>query len=397
MKSKTFYLNPLFDLHIGNYPVESVKFFAAELSVLFLFCCSNKDFLIIDTDITDSYLQILQNAGITLPKSIIRTTPSHLLNNSQGVAWGWSQQSTDRLTKAGAVCKNPDLEIVKQVNNRKFCNEIGIANTLGVPGSSFCSSMCDFERAINTLREEFPLVIKPVFGGSGFGLKVIKSKEETQGCFEHIETCILHGGFILEPWCERVYDLSTNLYLNSDGSIENVRHQRLFSNEYGSFFGIYIAPHDTLLEKWKDKLSETAILAANEIHKTGYFGPLGFDSFVYKNKDGKECIAPIIEINGRHVMSHISYAIRDQVAPGKHCFFRMISKKCCKLPDNYDLWNQTAVNLSNTLLVTPLRIRHSTDWIQPSRSAFFIYADSEEELFTADKKLRQSVKKWKRQ
>jgi hypothetical protein len=393
MNSKTFYLNPLFDLHIGNYSVDSVKFFAAEMSVLFLFCCTNKDTLIIDVDIPDSYLKMLQDARITLPKSIIRTTLSHVLNNSQGVAWGWSQQSIDRLTDAGIGCKHPDLEIIKQVNNRKFCNEIGIANSLGVPGSRFCISMCDFQNVISALNDKFPLVIKPAFGGSGFGLKVINSKEEIQRCLGHIENCILHGGFILEPWCERIYDLSTNLYLNSDESIDNVRHQRLFSNDYGSFFGIFIAPHDPLLEKWADKLVETALLTARGISNTGYFGPLGFDSFVYKDKDVKECLAPIIEINARHVMSHIAYAIRDQIAPGKYCFFRMISKKRCKLPDTYELWNKLSIDLTNTLLVTPIRIKHSTDWIQPSRSAFFIFADTEEELFEADRKLRLCVEK----
>jgi hypothetical protein len=393
MNSKTFYLNPLFDLHIGNYSVDSVKFFAAEMSVLFLFCCANKDSLIIDIDIPDSYLQTLQDAGITLPKSIIRTTLSHVLNNSQGVSWGWSQQSIDRLAGAGVACKHPDLEIIKQVNNRKFCNEIGIANSLGVPGSQFCVLMCDFQKVISVLSDKFPLVIKPAFGGSGFGLKVINSKEEIQGCLGHIENCILLGGFILEPWCDRIYDLSTNLYLNSDGSIDNVRHQRLFSNDYGSFFGIYIAPHDSMLKKWTDKLEKTAILTAREISKTGYFGPLGFDSFVYKGKDGQEYLAPIIEINARHVMSHIAYAIRNQIASEKYCFFRMISKKRCKLPDNYEIWNETSVNLKNSLLVTPLRIRHSTDWIQPSRSAFFLFADTEEELFEEDRKLRLCVEK----
>ena len=397
MNSKTFYLNPLFDLHIGDYPVDSVKQFAAEMSVLFLPCCTNADSLLTDIDIPDSYLSYIKDAGITLPKLIIRTKSSRLLSNSQGVAWGWSQQSIDRLTGAGAVCTPPPLETIKKINNRKFCNEIGIENDFGVPGSQFCMSMYDFQKAVDALQSEYPLVIKPAFGGSGFGIKVVNSIEEIQANHGHIENCIQHGGFTLEPWCKRIYDLSTNLYLNSDGRIENMRHQRLFSNDYGSFFGIYLSPHDSLLEKWTQRLSETAIRASEEISKTGYFGPLGFDSFVYKSKDSGESLAPVIEINGRHVMSHITYAIRDQIAPGKHCFFRMISKKKCNLPDNYDLWKKLTATLPNTLLMTPLRIRHLTDWIQPLKSGFFIFAETEKELFETDSKLRQIVEKKKKE
>jgi hypothetical protein len=93
-------------------------------------------------------------------------------------------------------------------------------------------------------------------------------------------------------------------------------------------------------------------------------------------------------------MSHIAYAVRNQIAIGKHCFLRMINKKRCKLPPTYDLWESICGNnLSNVLLLTPLQIRHSDQWIQPSKTVFFIYADTEKELFHTDGQLRDLLMK----
>lgn len=386
---KTYYLNALFDLQLGEYPIEKVKRSAAEMSTLFLPCCKEHDALIIDIDIDDSYLHYLEKAGIALPKQIINSNCVIQSEIPDGVAWGWSRQAINTLESCGAVCSTPDLGEVKKVNNRQFCYEIGQQYELGVPRSQFCKSTEGFQNAITNLQERFPLVIKPAFGGSGFGLRVINSHSEINKNFADIEFYFKHGGAVVEPWCQRMYDLSTNLYLHPDGKIETIRHQRLFSNEFGSFFGIYIAPTDLLLDKWKTKLEAAAINATSEIGKSGYFGPIGFDSFVYRDKNNCEFLAPIIEINGRHVMSHIAYAVREQIAPDKYCFLRMMSRKRCKLPASYaQLENQTIKNINNLILITPLRVRHSTEWIQPQKNVFFIYADSEEQLFDTDRKLR---------
>ncbi len=392
--SKIFYLDPLFDLQLCGYPIEKVKNSAAEMSILFLPCCSSRDSLIIDIDVQESYLSYLKSCGITLPETISRSVVQNIPAKKVGIPWGWSSQSIDKLNENGAVCDSPALDIVKKINNRQFCNEIGIKYNLGVPGSQFCTTMNDVQKAAQSLHGKFPLVIKPAFGGSGFGLRIINALSEVSSQSVHIEYCLSHGGVVVEPWCQRLYELSTNLYLGKNGKLTYMRHQRLFSNEYGSFFGIYVAPHDPYLEKWKDNLENSALSAVEEIKKTGYYGPVGFDSFVYKTSDGSEHLASIIEINGRHVMSHIAYAVRDQIAIGKHCFLRMINKKRCKLPSSYEsLESHCGKNLLNVLIVTPLRIRHLDQWIQPSKNVFFIYADTEKELFNTDKQLRDLLTK----
>jgi hypothetical protein len=387
--AKTYYLNALFDLQLGDYPVNAVTRSAAEMSILFLFCCKTTDRLVIDIDIDDSYYSYLDKVGVSLPGLITRNLRSDIQSHSDGVAWGWTKAAVSRLEANGVICKFPDLEVVKKINNRKFCNEIAKNLSLGVPQSYFCLSLDDFYKSINKLKNNYPLVIKPAFGGSGFGLRVINSEDEVASCGIYVESFFNHGGAVIEPWCKRLYDLSTNLNITSDGKIDTIRHQRLFSNAYGSFFGIYIAPSDPYLDTWQEKLEETACRAATQVRNTGYFGPVGFDSFVYKSKNDQEILAPVIEINGRHVMSHIAYAVRNQIAQNQYCFFRMVSKKRCKLPETYVKWEQIfAHNHKDVVLLTPLRVKHEKEWIQPNRNAFFIFASSEQELFDKDRQLR---------
>jgi len=390
---KTYYLDPLFDLFLGGYPFDKVRRSSSEMSVLFYACCSKSDTLILDCDVPEDYAFYLSDTGLCRPANIIRKKSADL-PQSTGIPWGWSAHAAERLRGCNAACDMPDWEIVKKVNNRRFCNQLGIHHSFGVPGSFFCESETALDKARAKLNTTFPLVIKPAFGGSGFGMKVVHSESEMYAQMTHIRNCIDHGGFVLEPWCKRVCDLSTNCIIKKDGSIDLVRHQRLFSNDFGAFFGIYCAPVDPALDKWSDELERTALITAKELVHEGYYGPAGFDHFVYTTVTGEECLAPVIEINGRHVMSHVAHAVRNQIAPGKYGFLRMISKKRCTLPQTYAEWNRLISGLNNVVLLTPLRICHDRDWVQPSRTALFIFADSESELFETDSTVRARIERF---
>jgi len=391
--NKTFYLDPLFDLYLGNYSVDKVKKSASEMGVLFYPFCSADDTLLLDIDIADDYSTYLESKGLNRPALILRKTEDNLLPRSTGVAWGWVKPSENRLLGCNAICDKPDDLIISKINNRKFCNEIGLKYNLGVPGSVFCESEADYLHAVNALKDKYPLVIKPAFGGSGYGIRVINKAEEVSLHNKYVEFYCEHGGFVVEPWCERLYDLSTNCIIEKNGNIALVRNQRLFSNSHGSFFGIYCAPVDHILNDWVDALEKAAIFAAGEIAETGYFGPVGFDSFVYNSINGEVMLAPVIEINGRHVMSHVTHNIRNQIAPDKYCFMRMISKKRAILPATYKELNSLLNGINGVVLLTPLRVRHDHDWVQPSRAALFISADSEKELFETDRMVRLRIEK----
>jgi len=97
------------------------------------------------------------------------------------------------------------------------------------------------------------------------------------------------------------------------------------------------------------------------------------------------------------VISDIARKLRDRIAPGRYTLYRFLSSRRSPLPDDYRALTEILGPLafspksrSGILLMTPLRI--TTDITrQPYRSAFFLSADSPEELFGMDEMLLRKL------
>lgn len=397
-KNHLYYLNALFDFYLGGYPVGKLSRSASEMSTLFAFMGNDNDRVLLDIALPDNFISYLHSIGIALLQPFDNKwgeTPF------QGIPWGWDINSYKRLKETGAICETPDLEIVKKVNSRQFHNHISKEYGLGVPGSAYCGTLCSYVECIERI-EDPPVVVKPSFGGSGFGFRIIQNEEQGKLICKDIDTLMHHGGVIIEPWCKRIHDFSSSITIHKDGRISRLRHQRSFSNTHGTFVGIYMSPSDPVLQEYAHVQENAVRKAAEMLLSNGYFGPAGFDSFSYTDKNGNERIAPVIEINARHSMSDVAHAIRNKCAPEKFCFFRLISKKRCNLPDTYQKWidlmGEDHFNIEKqegVILVTPLQLQYGNNFVQPARNGFFIAGSSEEELFERDKRLRERVEKGK--
>lgn len=387
--NSSWYCDPLFDLKLGGYPTGNVHRSALEMGVLFYSLCRESDQLIVDFTMPQSFIDYMRSKGIPPPVSIININEKEPLHSVTGTAWGWTAATEDVFSRCNAISNKPDMAIISRINNRKFCHELGLQYGLGVEGSYFCGTIDDYNRFRALPDLTFPQVIKPAFGGSGSGFKRLESEADFSGSYELVKEYCNHGGFVIERWCNRICDLSTNCVICQDGTVEYVRYQRLLSNSFGAFFGIYCGPEDPVLDTWRGELHHASSIIIDELIKAGYYGPAGFDSFVYDTGNGYQRLAPIIEINGRYVMSQIAHSVRNRIAPEKHCLMRMISKKRCKLPDSYDAIAEKLGEIMNNLcILTPLRVCHTaTQWVQPSRTALFLYHDSESGLFELDKKV----------
>jgi hypothetical protein len=386
MKNKLYYFNALFDLELGGHSCVSLQRAASEMGVLFAPAGTSSDKIILDTGIDDSYWEYLHQQGIAT------ATPFSAREGSEyeGVAWGWNDQSRTRLEKYGAICEAPSAECVKLVNSRKYCQQIGVKCGTGIPQSIYCTNKEQIVTAFKKLTDYFPLVIKPDHGNSGFGFYHCSSGDDLNNI--DLEQLCKNQGVIVEPWCDKVYDFSSVCTINRDRSISPFRHLRAFTNNRGTFHGIYLAPHDPVIDYWRDILEENVLAVAAEVANSGYFGTLGFDSIVYRNNERMK-LAAVIEINARHVMSDLAVIIRDRCAPQQHCLFRTLSKKRLRLPPSYQQLQQendcfTFNDNKGCILITPLRVCHETQWVQPYRNTLFLAADSEEELFSLDQKLR---------
>lgn len=388
-----YYLNPLFDLSLGNYPISGLEQSAKEMSTLFIPVAGPTDKVLLDVVVPEDFVDYLSSCGLKCPGI---TGENDSCRNLKGLPWGWSRESVNRLEKTGAQCFYPDLSVVKEVNSRKFSFIVNQSTNTGVPGAQLLESMKQLYHSMKSW-QQFPYVIKPLFGNAGYGFVRRESSKLTEGGLKQVELFFnKNNGVIIEPWYNRCYDISSKCSIDHNGNIEDIRHHRTLSNSAGTFIADWIDRNDTTVNSWRDTLDKVTHETAVQLFKKGYFGPVGFDSFIWEDQTGAQKLAPIIEINARHPMSSIAYALHDKLTPNKVATFRFISKKRHKLPDNYEsllaFFGKDAFHQETRegiILVTPLRLSHDTQWVQPARSAFFIAANSSAELLAIDKRLRR--------
>lgn len=391
---RLFYLNALFDLELGGYPLQKVRQSAIEMGPLFSFCGTANDRLLLDVETDDAYWNYLESLRIPFAPPLNSGDSPALFS---GIAWGWNRESVNRFTELGVQCRHPDLDIVQKTNNRSFCAAFNQASGTGVPGTRFCSTAIEVRQAVHDLNNNFPLVAKPAFGGSGMGFVTLESQEDADNRSTRL---INNHGCTIEPWCDRVHDLSSSCTIGEDGAIRDLRHYRCYTNRRGMFYGVTFGSEtDPVLESWQDELESAVRFAGTALAKTGYWGPVSFDSFVFRDfRSGKEQLAPVIEINSRFFMSAIAHALHEKTGRDRACFFRFVGKKNCPLPDLYDDLKSLLGELSfdstlrrGVIVLSPLRVLHEKKWVQPVRSAFFIVGNDRDEMLNLDGKLQETI------
>lgn len=400
MASRLLYFDALFDLELGGYPTDSVEKSAKEMSPLFSFVGNQEDRILMDIAVQDDYWEYIELCTIPHAKPFVK---DENIEGLLGKAWGWNEKSVEHLCSLGAVCQYPDLVTVKKINSREWCAAFNHATGTGVPGSRFCATEEEFRHAADDLKNELPLVVKPAFGVAGFGFALITSQKEIADQLPEIARRQVLHGCTIEPWCDRIHDVSSSCEITRDGRVLKTCHYRCHANQRGAFFGIALGRNDPIVENVRLILDETVVKACRALSDAGYFGPVSFDSFVYRDrKTGQERLAPVIEVNGRHVMSTIAHALYDGIGKERWCLFRFINRRNCVLPDTYaslgallgaDSFDCHTRN--GILLLSPLRVSHGQGWVQPSRSAFFIVAENSEALWSMDARLKKIVAKRK--
>ncbi|MBD3390830.1 MAG: hypothetical protein GF418_02240 [Chitinivibrionales bacterium] len=392
---RLLYLNALFDLELGGFPAGPLKRGAAEMTALFAACGAASDVVLLDVEVPDEYQDFLETCGLACP-AFLRGTPR--CAGRTAVPWGWNTAAVARLRATGAACEYPDLETVRAVNSRLFGHELCSRLGLGVARAAACDTVAGVERELSS-RTQFPVVIKPAFGNAGYGFLRKQGPCLTKQEYARVETLIERcGGVTMEPWLARIDDISSRATVGRDGTVSGIAHHRCHANASGAFFADLLEPEDPVVKPWRDFLTDAVRRVGGELHRAGYFGPAGFDSFTWRDDAGAVHLASVIEINARHAMSSVAYALRERLAPGKACYFRFAGRRRHVVPARYDEFRERlggdlfcARMRTGVLPLTPLRVRHDRAWTRPLRSAFFLAADTADSLMRMDARLRSSL------
>ena len=172
-----------------------------------------------------------------------------------------------------------------------------------------------------------------------------------------------HGELLVEPWMDRVADFGCTGVVTGMGAevdAATVRCHRLHVDPQGRFQGIELPAADDDHHGGRSPpragsgprhrrffppltggrgtglgeggqgaegriadrpgappLHEAARRVAEALAGTGYRGPFGIDAYVHRNREGREALHPLGEINARLAFGHVARALAERLAPGR--------------------------------------------------------------------------------
>ena len=338
-------------------PSEDAVTLGRDLDTLALFLAREDDLVLLRRRPTTAFLRRMQQAGFPVPEIEVLNDDGviskHSPNRDRKIGmlrpWGWSPDSV-QLLQPFAVNATRDRGATRWISeiatlySKEWSVEIlhaliGTQSALPlvtVDNCGKCAHSSDkvVSCAAEVLGRHDMAVLKTAFGVSGRGmLRVDAATLHTERTAGWIANALRrHKTLVVEPWFDRVFDLSmqyeitrshskcevvfkggTHLINDRRGQFRAcaVSHQFLdgVPEEIGRFFNVPAT--------WARKLYECSIpeLLAEALHDTAFEGPLGVDAFVLIDGDTLT-LQPIVEINPRFTFGRVAVELRRNLHPG---------------------------------------------------------------------------------
>ncbi len=398
----TYYFNAEFDRTLRGTPsllAQQGDTFLHELSMHYLFACEADDTLLAHYNFPQEYFTYLKRIGLVCPQTLLYP---QIKVQSHFKPFGWNKQTCALNDLHNNPTPCPSAAIIAKVNSRSFsftlesALEISSSQNLDQPLSQG-GIFYEIEILKNHLQkfEDSPKqwVIKANHGNAGAGHRYI-SREGMNATDEQVVQKFLHenGCVVLEPFHERVLDMGCFFELSQQGEISIPRFHRLHNSAQGVFLGVQLDPEQKFLKPWENSLHKTISSLANALYTEGYFGPVNFDIYVWKDKETLK-LRPLVDINARYSMAFPAHQI-SKLLPDRHLLWQLPSTHALTLPTNYAQWenilddiNYHPLHQEGIFLTTPLIYTKNQQQVHPKRIGWCVVAKTEQQLNVMRNKL----------
>jgi hypothetical protein len=216
----------------------------------------------------------------------------------EGRAFCPTPRALRALTGAGArLPEAPSFEVLRRVNHRAFCAELG--QTL--PAAHFIRSFDELEATLATRSGAW--LLKRPFGYAGRGQMRLREHRLDPSVLSFARTSLEAGeGLQVEPWVERLVDVGLHGFLSRGGSLAFGEPTRTVVDDRGAWIRSVRAEACDLTRKERAELFDEAEKAALALGRAGYFGPFGIDGFRWSDGNHGVRFNPRCEINARYSM-----------------------------------------------------------------------------------------------
>jgi uncharacterized ferritin-like protein (DUF455 family) len=323
-----------------------------DLETLPMYLGGRDDTLVVQRPPRPGFLASLRKAGFVVPAFL---TPKQL-GGVEAVRelrpWAWSPDSESLL--APLLTRRPDLapppltapcfskiwslDIAHQWNETTPKAWSTKEHALG----RHCRTLDEVKSEVARRRsEEERVVIKAPLGSAGRGMvRIFTSSDEAPAWAWTSRVLSQQGGVVVEPWLERVMDLSAQIAVGSDGRTRLLGITRFLTDQRGQYRGTLLGdPLWDLNQETKktvigpgkgwaffEHLEQCAQWVGNKLYEVGHRGPAGIDALVYRARNGGYQLKPIVEVNPRYTMGHIALRIQRTIGDRGGRWFRLVSR-----------------------------------------------------------------------
>ena len=286
--------------------------FEDDLSTLPWVLADPKDIILVDKVPSQQFTDQLETAGFRLPVFLpLENTLSDatFISTEKGflLPWGWSPAAHKLLSPLKSACcpeflDSPVAEwrdVHRELYSRKSALII-LQRIKNENHSEYILSLSDIpevctshEQIIALQNKWGKVVVKAPWSSSGRGLQILRPNEYNQTNRQVITGYLKQQEFVIvEPWHNKVLDLSFQFISFGNGRIEYRGLTTFSTDNSGRYIGNYLqelSPDPT--PEFKEFLSENlgeVKLALNKTltssdYSTGYYGWFGVDAIIFNN------------------------------------------------------------------------------------------------------------------
>ncbi|MFK7931474.1 MAG: DUF455 family protein [Myxococcota bacterium] len=303
---RLFWFNPQIEMqHAGEPQPSIVSTIAADLAPTLAVLAGEDDVLYVPRLPSPATRRALSDRGWPLPelREGAEPTTNALSGPSVSVPWGQSTEAAARL--AG---KDRAAQVLRSL-------EFGEDPRIDTVGGVFCT---DFDQVMTACGQWDPVVIKARWSTAGRGLVRPPLDASRQGLVRR--WLAAQGGVVVEPWRQRVIDLSLQATVTDEG-LRNVELVRFFTDPRGRFQGVALgAVHRGLSTDIRRFLSNDGkdgrfvlrtlkqALTVAVRTEPQFRGPIGIDAFIAQSGDTFQ-LRPLVEINPRTTFGRVGHRV----------------------------------------------------------------------------------------
>jgi uncharacterized ferritin-like protein (DUF455 family) len=321
-------------------PNKGVAEIARDLAPLMLFTAADGDVVLCTDKPGTAFLAKLQQAGFNVPQ--LATDSDGALKGrpvNRIEPWGQSPAAARRAAGLGAAILSArppcaDYAVFRKDWSARLAARLGcgLAGSRVVAGGDALAASCAEHFAASTA----PLVAKAPLGASGRNMQRILAPGPVATQRSWLtKTLDLQGSLVLEPWLDKVVDLSVQLNVGT-GEKPVLGITRFYTDTRGQYIGHRLGrklddlPVEWLRVIYGERMQETLLDVGAQVVEAlaaaGYSGPAGVDSFIYRDGETLK-LRPIVEINPRHTMGRIAWSIDRRVHHAVEALWLHLTRK----------------------------------------------------------------------